>query len=62
MYHMLRLVEEYDQKPGLVPPLVILEDLYKLVKGIWKVTCRNDDNNFKLCSKSLLINCLSSKT
>ena len=27
---MLRLVEEYGQKPGLVPPLVILEDLNKL--------------------------------
>ncbi len=31
IHEMLRLVEEYDQKPGLVPPLVVLEDLYKHV-------------------------------
>ena len=39
-WEMYRLVEEYDQKPGLAPPLVILEDLWKMLKGIWKVTCR----------------------
>ena len=40
-YEMYRLVEEYDQKPGLAPPLVILEDIYRLTKYVWKQTCRS---------------------
>ena len=41
----VRLGEEYDQKPSLVPPFVVLEDLYKLVKGIWKLSCRKKREN-----------------
>ena len=39
-YFLLRLASEYDTKPGLAPPLVIIEDIWKLLKGIWKKTCR----------------------
>ena len=35
-----RLASEYDTKPGLAPPLVIIEDVWKLFKAIWKKTCR----------------------
>ena len=35
-----RLASEYDTKPGLAPPLVIIEDFWKLLKAIWKKTCR----------------------
>ena len=38
-------VEEYDQKPGLAPPLVIIELAFKLVKAIWKKTCRKKKEN-----------------
>ena len=42
------MVEEYDQKPGLAPPFVIIEDAWKLAKGIWKVTCRRKRENLDL--------------
>ena len=48
-WEMYRLVEEYDQRPGLAPPFVILEDLWKLLKGIWKLTCRRNKENCKKC-------------
>ena len=37
---MFRLASEYDTKPGLAAPLVIIEDIWKLLKMIWKKTCR----------------------
>ena len=40
-WEMYRLATEYDRKPGLAPPLVIIEDIWKLLKGIWKLTCRS---------------------
>ncbi len=39
-WEMYRLVEEYDKRPGLSPPFVIIEDIYKVLKFIWKKTCR----------------------
>ena len=39
-WEMYRLVSEYDKWPGLAPPFVILEDIFKCFKGIWKATCR----------------------
>lgn len=39
-WEMFRLLSEYDTKPGLAPPLVIIEDVWKLLKFIWKRTCR----------------------
>ena len=39
-WEMYRLASEYDKKPGLAPPLVIIEDIWKLLKSIWKSTCR----------------------
>ena len=53
-YEMYRLVEEYDQKPGLAPPFVILEDLYRLGKQIWKWTCRGEKENLELMMSGTL--------
>ena len=53
-YEMYRLVEEYDQKPGLAPPFVIIEDLYKLGKQIWKWTCRTEKENLDLMMSGTL--------
>ena len=44
-YEMYRLVEEYDEKPGMAPPFVIFELLYRLAKKIWKETCRTEKEN-----------------
>ena len=46
-WEMYRLVDEYDKRPGLAPPLVIFEDLWKLMKTIWKKTCRRKKENCK---------------
>ena len=40
-WEMYRLVEEYDARPSLAPPLSVLEDFFELLKGIWKRTCRD---------------------
>ena len=47
-WEMYRLLEEYDNRPGLVPPLVIIEDIWRLMKTIWKHTCRKkrEDRKF----------------
>ena len=37
---MSLLATEHDRKPGLAPPFVIIEDIWKLLKNIWKLTCR----------------------
>ena len=44
-YEMYRLVEEYDEKPGMAPPFVILELVYRMIKKIWKETCRTEKEN-----------------
>ena len=51
---MYRLVEEYDQKPGLAPPLVIFEDAYRLIKFVWKKTCRKSTEDLNLLMVSTL--------
>ena len=53
-YEMYRLVEEYDQKPGLAPPLVIFEDAYRLIKFVWKKTCRKSTEDLNLLMVSTL--------
>jgi hypothetical protein len=32
---------------GLAPPFVILEDIFKFFKGIWKITCRTKKEDCK---------------
>ena len=46
-WEMYRLVGEYDQRPGLPAPLVVVELLYKVLKSIWKKTCRRKKENCK---------------
>ncbi len=41
-YEMLRLVQEFDEKPGLAPPFIIIEHVWLLFKGIWKICCRRE--------------------
>jgi len=53
-WEMYTLVEEYDHKPGLAPPFVILEDLWKMLKGIWKKTCRSKRENLDLYMQDTL--------
>jgi hypothetical protein len=45
-WEMYNLVEEYDARPGLAPPFVLLEDIWKLAKQCWKLTCRFSDENY----------------
>ena len=58
-WEMYRLVEEYDKRPGLAPPLVIVEDFFKLLKWIWKRTCRKKKENRELQGGTLLWNPMS---
>ena len=53
-YEMYRLVEEYDQKPGLAPPFVIIEDLYRFGKQVWKWTCRGEKENLEIMMSATL--------
>ena len=46
-WEMYRLCEEYDNRPGLCPPFVIIEDIWRLLKTIWKHTCRKKRENCK---------------
>ena len=46
-WEMYRLCEEYDNRPGLAPPLVVIEDIWRLLKTIWKHTCRKKRENCK---------------
>ena len=46
-WEMYRLVGEYDQRPGLPAPLVVIELFYKVLKSIWKKTCRKKKENCK---------------
>ena len=46
-WEMYRLVGEYDQRPGLPAPLVVIELIYKVLKSIWKKTCRRKKENRK---------------
>merc|ERR1712223_2144012 len=38
-WEMFRLLAEYDARPGLAPPLVIFEDVWRISKLTWKHTC-----------------------
>ena len=44
-YEMFRLVKEYEEKPGLAPPLVLLELIWIAAKKTWKVCCRRRKEN-----------------
>ncbi|XP_063591914.1 transient receptor potential cation channel subfamily M member-like 2 [Penaeus indicus] len=46
-FEMYRLIREYDSKPALVPPFVVLEYLWRIMKAIWKVTCRKKKENLE---------------
>ena len=50
---MYRIIHEFDSKPGLVPPFVVIEHVYLLIKGIWKRTCRKTKENCKFNVVSL---------
>ena len=41
------MASEYDTKPGIAPPLVIVETVWKLLKAIWKKTCRRKRENLE---------------
>ncbi|CAG0904044.1 unnamed protein product, partial [Darwinula stevensoni] len=41
-YEMYRLVRDYDDKPGLIPPFIIFEHVYLFLKFIWKRCCRKE--------------------
>jgi len=47
-FERYRLIREYDSKPGLVPPFLILEHLYRLMKWFWKKYLRMKRENCKL--------------
>ena len=53
-YEMYRLVEEYDERPGTAPPLVIFELIYRVIKKIWKETCRGEKENLELLISGML--------
>ena len=46
-WEMYKLVSEYDDKPGTAPPIVIFEDIFKIVRLAWRYTCSNDQENRK---------------
>ena len=52
-WEMYRLCAEYDGRPGLAPPFVIIEDTWNMAKFTWKHTCRRKRENRK-CSYFLL--------
>ncbi|XP_043211040.1 transient receptor potential cation channel subfamily M member 5-like isoform X1 [Amphibalanus amphitrite] len=55
-YEMFRLVKEYEEKPGLAPPLIILELIWVAAKKTWKVCCRRRKENLKLYLQRHLAN------
>lgn len=46
-WEMYRLVSEYDQRPGLPPPIVVVELMYLAMKSIWKKACRRKKEDCK---------------
>ncbi|XP_069954618.1 transient receptor potential cation channel subfamily M member-like 2 [Cherax quadricarinatus] len=55
-FEMLRLIQEYDFKPALVPPFVVIEYLWRVCKYLWKLTCREEKEN---CESFLMYTCMS---
>ena len=55
-WEMYRLVGEYDQRPGLPAPLVVIELFYKVLKSIWKKTCRRKKENLDLYMQETIEN------
>ena len=55
-WEMYRLVGEYDQRPGLPAPLVVIELFYKVIKSIWKKTCRRKKENLDLYMQETIEN------
>ena len=53
-WEMFRLLAEYDARPGLAPPLVIFEDIWRISKLTWKHTCRRNKENCKNSELPLL--------
>ena len=42
-WEMYRLVDEFDQQPGLAPPLILFEDIWMLFRlGYKKCCCREE--------------------
>ncbi len=44
-WEMYRLCSEYDGRPGIAPPMVLVEDIFRLIKITWKHTCRRKREN-----------------
>lgn len=53
-WEMYRLCAEYDGRPGLAPPLTIIEDIFKIIKFTWKHTCRKKRENCKHDTKEFI--------
>ncbi|KAG7176679.1 Transient receptor potential cation channel subfamily A member 1-like 12 [Homarus americanus] len=53
-FEMLRLIREYDMKPSLIPPFVVLEYIWRVSKGTWKLFCRKHRENLEDYMKSTL--------
>lgn len=47
-WEMCRLMEEFDQRTTLAPPLNILEQIYFIFKSMWKRCCRRDKEDLDL--------------
>ncbi|KAF2363995.1 hypothetical protein FHG87_005246 [Trinorchestia longiramus] len=54
-YERFRLIREYDSKPGLVPPIVILEHIYRFTKWFWKTFLRKRKENLEDYMTSTLL-------
>ena len=46
-FERYKLIREYDSKPGLVPPFVVLEHIYRMLKAFWKKYIRKHKENCK---------------
>nr|XP_045593116.1 transient receptor potential cation channel subfamily M member-like 2 [Procambarus clarkii] len=53
-FEMLRLIREYDMKPALIPPFVVIEYLWRFFKKVWKLSCRKERENLEDYMKDTL--------
>ena len=58
---MYGLVAEYDKRPGLAPPFVFVELVFKAFKSLWKKTCRKKREDSKFGSQKCLRNLVTLK-
>ena len=47
-WEMYRLLDEFDSRPTMPPPLTIIEDIWKLGKISWKKCCRKEKEDCKM--------------